>query len=132
LQPEQVDIAERVTHFCAPDNANPGAADPRFAQVIDIEGGDPPQRRAPGTAGGPTLRSFGMDGGERLLASLLRLVRSDRIPPRSFGTQVEKDLVVRTLEHLEASWLPPTARPSSAAAGEHTPLGDMTARISAA
>jgi len=131
LRPEQVDIAERVTHFCAPGFALSGAADPRFAHVIDIEGGDAPQQRAPGTTGGSTLRSFGMDGGERLLASLLRLVRSDRIPPRSFGTEVEKDVVVRTLEHLEACWLPPAARPSPAA-GEHIPLADLTTRMSAA
>jgi hypothetical protein len=108
LRPEQADIAERATHFCVPGFALSSAGDPRFAHLIDIEGGDGPRRREAGLVLGPAWRSFGIDGGDRLLAALLRLVQADRIPPRDFGMELEKSLVVATLEHLEASWL---ARP---------------------
>jgi hypothetical protein len=132
LRPEQVEIAERVTHFCAPGFALSGAGDPRFAHLIDIEGGDPPLGREAGVSAGPALRSFGMDGGERLLRALLRLVQSDRIPPRGFGAEVEKDLVLRTLEHLQSCWgsgAAPQARTEARAAA---PLAQMTSGMSAA
>jgi hypothetical protein len=129
LHPEQVDIAERATHFCAPGFALSGAGDPRFAHLIDIEGGDPPLRRETGNGTGPTLRSFGMDGAERLLSTLLRLVQADRIPPRSFGAEVEKALVVATLEHLQSCWAAPPARTSARAGAA---LTEMTSGMSAA
>jgi hypothetical protein len=106
LRPEQADIAERATHFCVAGFALSSAGDPRFVHLIDIEGGDGPRRREPDRALGPAWRSFGLDGGDRLLAALMRLVQSDRIPPRAFGTEVEKAVVVATLQHLEACWQP--------------------------
>lgn len=118
LRPEQVDIAERAAHFCAPGFALSSAGDPRFSHLVDIEGGDAPRRREAGAAVSPSLRSFGLDGGERLLAALLRLVESDRIPPRSFGMELEKDLVTGTLRHLQSCWHQPDAgAPAHATAG---------------
>jgi hypothetical protein len=110
LVAEQVDVAERVVEFCTPGFSLSSAADPRFAHVVDIEGGDPPQLRAPGCALAPSVRSIGLDGGERLLGTLMRLVQTDRIPPRSFGTDLEKAQVLETLQHLESCWaVPPQA-----------------------
>ena len=128
LRPEQVDIAERVAHFCTPGFGLSSAGDPRFTYVVDIEGGDGPCPREPGMAAGPAWRSFGMDGGERLLAALQRLVHTDRIPPRGFGAEVDKALVVDTLEHLRRCWqipAPPEPAPSEAEAAD--PAGEPLA-----
>jgi hypothetical protein len=108
LRPEQVDIAERATHFCGPGFALSGAEDLRFGHLIDVEGGDGPRLRDAEVVPTPAWRSFGIDGGDRLLAALLRLVQSDGIPPRAFGAEVGKEVVVATLRHLEACWLPRT------------------------
>jgi hypothetical protein len=123
LHPAQVDIAERATHFCSPGFALSSAADPRFGHLIDVEGGDGPRRRAADIVPTPAWRSFGIDGGDRLLAALLRLVQSDGIPPRAFGAEVEKDVVVATLRHLEDCWLP------GATAGSPQAPGPGSARL---
>jgi hypothetical protein len=120
LRPEQVDVAERAAHFCAAGFALSNGSDPRFAYVIDIEGGDAPAVR--GTAAlGPSLRSFGMDGAERLLATLVRLVESGRIPPRDFGADIGQDVVLGTLFHLQERWSAPPAPSASPAVSASTP-----------
>jgi hypothetical protein len=107
LGPEQVDIAERVVEFCTPGFSLSSAGDSRFAHLVDIEGGEPPLLREPGRALVPSLRSVGLDGGDRLLGALLRLVQADRIPPRWFGTEVDKALVLDTLRHVASCWTAP-------------------------
>jgi hypothetical protein len=123
LVAEQVDVAERVVEFCTPGFSLSSAADPRFAHVVDIEGGDPPQLRAAGCALAPSVRSIGLDGGERLLGTLLRLVHTDRIPPRAFGTDLEKALVLDTLRHLESCWAAPLQGQPGAQPAAQSELG---------
>jgi hypothetical protein len=105
----QLDIAERAMEFCSAGFALSGAADARFPHLIDLEGGEPPYARAAGTPLRPSLRSFGAAGAEQLLAALLRLVQTDRIPPRAFGAEVDKAEAVAALSRLQNRWLPPAA-----------------------
>jgi hypothetical protein len=116
LRPEQVDVAERAVHFCAAGFALSNAADPRFAYVIDIEGGDAPAVRT-GSDHPPSVRSFGVDGAERLLGTLVRLVEASRIPPRDFGGDLDQQAVLTTLHLLQARWSPVPAATAAAAAG---------------
>lgn len=104
LEPGQVDIAERVAEFCSAEFVLSGAADPAVAHLVDIEGGEAPYPRTPDTALRTTLRGVGPGGAEHLLAALTRLVDTDRLPPRAFGAEVEKAMVMATLRRLEASW----------------------------
>ena len=104
LSPGQVDMAERLSEYCAADIGLEGAHGHGLPFFIDLAAGEPPQVGAASVALPPHARWFGIQSPDRF-RKLQRLLQTDRLAPSLLSVDVDKSAVIQVLEHLAAKWL---------------------------